>query len=353
LVVDQKKLDKFLERAVGEWGAALDSLLIFIGDRLGLYKEMVNINGPIPMTPEILAAKTGTHPRMTKEWLIGQAAGGYVRYDPSKGLFTLHEEIALALTNENSPAYIQGCYQVLVSLFKDYEKIIEAMKTGKGLGWGDHHPFLFEGTERFFKPNYIANLTTKWIPSLEAMEEKLKTGAKIADIGCGHGVTTILMGKAFPKSEITGYDYHSQSIDWARRQANFEGLQNVKFELGGSIDYDGRDYDLVTFFDCLHDMGNPSGAVRHVLDTLNDDGTLMIVEPFANDKIEDNLNPIGRVFYAASTMVCVPASLKENGPALGAQAGQAAIEAIVRSAGFTRFRRAAETPFNLVFEAKP
>jgi SAM-dependent methyltransferase len=353
LVVDQKKLDEFLGKAVNEWGAALDSLLIFVGDRLGLYKAMIGNNGPLPITPEILAKKTGTHPRMIKEWLIAQAAGGYIDYNVNEGTFTLPEENAFALTDENSPAYIQGCYQVLVSLFKDDEKIIQAMKTGKGLGWGDHHPYLFEGTERFFRPNYIANLTSSWIPALEGVQDKLRKGSKVADVGCGHGVTTILMGKAFPNSKITGYDNHLQSIEWARKQAEKEGLKNVFFELGGSTDFGGHDYDLVTFFDCLHDMGDPSGAAKHVLDTLKEDGTLMIVEPFANDNVEQNLNPIGRVFYAASTLVCVPASLKENGPALGAQAGQSKLESIVRTVGFSKFRRAAETHFNLVFEAKP
>jgi ubiquinone/menaquinone biosynthesis C-methylase UbiE len=351
--VDQKKLDEFLGKVVGEWGAALDALLIFVGDRLGLYEAMVGSEGPISVTPEILANKTGTHPRMIKEWLIAQAAGGYIDYDKKTETYTLPEESAFALTDDNSPVYIQGCYQVLVSLFKDNEKIIQAMKTGKGLGWGDHHPYLFEGTERFFRPNYIANLTSKWIPSLGGVEQKLKNGANVADVGCGHGVTTILLGKAFPKSEIVGYDNHQQSIAWARKQAEKDGLHNVTFELGGSTDYAGNGYDLITFFDCLHDMGNPSGAAKHALETLKDDGTLMIVEPFANDNVEQNLNPIGRVFYAASTMVCVPASLKENGPALGAQAGQSRLESIIRSAGFSKFRRTAETPFNMVFEANP
>ncbi len=352
MVVDQKKLDEFLGKAIGEWGAALDALLIFVGDRLGLYKAMANHSGPI--TPQVLAEKTGTHPRMITEWLIAQAAGRYVTYNPDNTTYELPEEHAYALTNENSPAYIQGCYQVLVSLFKDEEKLIEAMKTGKGFGWGDHHPYLFEGTERFFRPNYVANLTNNWIPSLEGVEAKLKKGAKVADVGCGHGVTTILMAKAFPNSQIIGYDYHEKSIEWARKQGEKEGINNVRFEVGGSTDFPGNDYDFVTFFDCLHDMGNPLGAAKHVRDTLKkNNGTLMIVEPFSHDKIEENLNPVGRVFYAASTMVCVPASLKENGPALGAQAGEARLGDIVKSAGFSKFRRATETPFNLVFEAKP
>ena len=285
-----------------------------------------------------------------------KAAGGFVTYNPASGTYTLPEEQAFALIDENSPAYIAGFYQTLVSLFKDQEKIIEAFRTGKGLGWGDHHHYLFEGTERFFKPNYVANLTTSWIPALDGVEDKLRRGgeAKVADVGCGHGASTILMAKAYPNSKIIGFDYHRPSIEWARKQAEKEGLKNITFEVAGATDYPGDDYDLVTFFDCFHDMGNPTGAARHVLQTLNKkkDGTWMLVEPFANDKVEDNLNPLGRVFYGASTMICVPASLNENGPALGAQAGEERIRELVKSAGFSKFRRATQTPFNLVFEAR-
>jgi SAM-dependent methyltransferase len=265
------------------------------------------------------------------------------------------EEQALALTDENSPAYIAGFYQVLAGLYKDQEKIIEAFRTGKGLGWGDHHHYLFEGTERSFKPYYVANITTSWIPALEGVEDKLRRGGtKIADVGCGHGVSTILMAKAYPNSEVLGFDYHRPSIEWARKEAEKEGLKNITFEVAGSTDYPGDDYDLVTFFDCFHDMSNPAGAAKHVLQTLKKkDGTWMMVEPFANDKVEDNLNPIGRLNYAASTVVCVPASLNENGPALGAQAGEERIREIVTSAGFSKFRRATQTLFNLVFEARP
>jgi SAM-dependent methyltransferase len=327
-------------------------MLILVGDRLGLFKTMA---GAGPLSAEQLAAKTGTHPRLIKEWLAAQAAGGYVAYNPHNGTYTLPEEQAVALTNDNSPAYIAGAYQVLASVFKDEEKIIQAFKTGKGLGWGDHHHYLFEGTERFFKPNYVANLTTSWIPALEGVETKLKNaGGKVADVGCGHGVSTILMAKAYPKSKIVGFDYHKPSIEWARKQAEKEGLSNVTFEVAGSTDYPGDDYDLVAFFDCFHDMGNPAGAAKHTLEAVKKkNGSWMLVEPFANDKVEDNLNPIGRVFYSASTMICVPASLNENGPALGAQAGESRIRDIAKSAGFSRFRRATQTPFNLVFEARP
>ena len=354
MVVDEAKLHEFIGKAVVEWGAAYGVLLTFVGDRLGLFKAMAGAGGAL--TPEELAKKTGTHPRIINEWLAAQAAGGFVIYNPAAGTYLLPEEQAIALTDENSPAYIAGEYQVIMGLFKDEEKIIEAFRTGKGLGWGDHHHYLFEGTERFFKPGYIANLTTSWIPALEGIEEKLRgeEGAKVADVGCGHGVSTILMAKAYPNSKIIGFDYHRPSIEWARKQAEKEGLKNIAFEVAGATDYPGDDYDLITFFDCFHDMGNPAGAAKHVLQTLEKkDGTWMLVEPFANDKVEDNLNPIGRTFYSGSTMICVPASLNENGPALGAQAGEERIREVVRSAGFSKFRRATQTPFNLVFEARP
>jgi SAM-dependent methyltransferase len=299
------------------------------------------------------------HPRIIKEWLTAQAAGGFLTYNPSAGTYTLPEEQAYALTDENSPVYIAGFYQVLAGLFKDQEKIIEAFRTGKGLGWGDHHHYLYEGTERTFKPNYIANLTTSWIPALEGVEEKLRRGGvKVADVGCGHDLSTILMAKAYPNSQIIGFDSHRPSIGWARKQAEKEGLKNLTFEVADSSDYPGDDYNLVAFFDCFHDMGNPSGAAKHVLQTLKKkNGTWMLVEPFANDKLEDNLNPnlnpFGRLDYSVSTVVCVPASLDENGPALGAQAGEKTVREIVTSAGFSKFRRATQTPFNLVFEARP
>jgi ubiquinone/menaquinone biosynthesis C-methylase UbiE len=353
MVVDDAKLHQFIEKAVNEWGAAESALLTFIGDKLGLFKAMAGAGGAL--TPEELARKRGTHPRIIKEWLAAQAAGGFVTYNPAAGTYRLPEEQAFALTDENSPAYIAGEYQVLMGLFKDEEKIIEAFRTGKGLGWGDHHHYLFEGTERFFKPSYVANLTTSWIPALDGVENKLKNGgAKIADVGCGHGVSTILIAKAYPNSKIIGFDYHRPSIERARKEAEKEGLKNITFEVADSTDYPGDDYDLVTFFDCFHDMGNPSAAARHVLQTLKKkDGTWMLVEPFANDKVEDNFNSLGRTFYSASTVACVPASLNENGPALGAQAGEEKIREIVKSAGFSKFRRATQTPFNLVFEARP
>ena len=353
MVVDEAKLNEFIGRTVGEWGAIESALLTFIGDKLGLFKAMA---GAGALTPEELAKKTGTHPRIIREWLAAHAAGGFVTYNPAAGSYTLPEEQAFALTNENSPAYIVGFYQIIAGLFKDQEKIIEAFRTGKGLGWGDHHHYLFEGTERFYKPSYVANLTASWIPALEGVEEKLRregSGAKVADVGCGHGISTILMAKAYPNSQIIGFDYHKPSIERARKEAEKEGLKNITFEVAGSTDYPGDDYDLVTFFDSFHDMGNPSAAARYVLQTLKKkNGTWMLVEPFANDKLEDNFNPLGRAFYSGSTMICVPASLNEDGPALGAQAGEKRIREVVMSAGFSKFRRATQTPFNLVFEAR-
>lgn len=350
--IDQARLQQFIGKAINEWGAAEGTLLNFIGDRLGLFKAMA---GAGPLTPEELAAKTGTHPRMILEWLAAQAAGGIVTYNAATKTYAIPEEHAMALTDENSPAYIAGFYQTIVSLFKDEEKIINAYRTGTGLGWGDHHHYLFEGTERFFKPNYVANLISSWIPSLDGVEARLKNGgAKVADVGCGHGASTILMARAYPDAKIIGLDYHRPSIESASNRAERAGLKNVTFEVAGSTSYPGDDYDFVSCFDCFHDMGDPSGAAKHVLQSLRKkDGTWMLVEPFANDKVEDNLNEVGRVFYAASATICVPASLNEHGPALGAQAGEARIKEIVTRAGFTRFRRAAQTPFNFVFEARP
>lgn len=350
--VDENKLNEFIGKAVTEWGAAMGALLLFVGDRLGLFKAMVDAGY---INPEEVARKTNTNPRMIKELLSALAAGGYLVYDTNEATYKLPPEIALALTDESSPAYIAGGYQILTSLFKDEEKIIQAFRTGKGLGWGDHHYYLFEGTERFFKPGYVENLTKNWIPALDGVEAKLlKGGAKVADVGCGHGASTILMAKAYPKSQILGFDYHKPSIEWARKQAEKADLKNVTFKVAGSTDFPGDDYDLVAFFDCFHDMGDPLGAAKHVLNSLKKkNGTFMLVEPFANDKMEDNMNLIGRVFYSASTMICVPASLNEDGPALGAQAGETKLGEVIKQAGFTKFRRATHTPFNLVLEAKP
>jgi 2-polyprenyl-3-methyl-5-hydroxy-6-metoxy-1,4-benzoquinol methylase len=349
--INEARLQEFLGKAVGDMGAAISAILVHIGDKLGLYKAMASVG---PLTAAELAQRTGTAERYIREWLGNQAAGGYVTYDAKTGKYTLPPEQAYALADESSPVFLQGGFQVLTALYKAEPKIFENFKTGAGLDWCEHDKALFEGTERFFKPNYIGNLVNTWIPALDGVEAKLKRGARVADIGCGHGASTLIMAKAYPHSKFVGFDYHEGSIQAARKRAGDAGLtDHVSFETAKSTDYPGTGYDLVTHFDCLHDMGDPVGAARHVYKTLHPDGTWMIIEPFAGDKVEENLNPIGRVFYGASTMVCVPASLAHHGPALGAQAGEARLRQVVTDGGFKRFRRATQTPFNLVLEAKP
>jgi SAM-dependent methyltransferase len=350
--IDETKLHAFMGRAVGDMGAAMHAVLIVLGDRLGLYKAMGDSK---PITPAELASRTGTSERYVREWLNANAASGYVTYDPITAKYALPPEQALALAVENSPAFLPGAFQIVSSCFSDEKKIEDAFRTGKGVGWHEHHHDLFHGTERFFRPGYIANLTSQWIPALEGVEEKLKRGAKVADIGCGLGASTILMAKSFPKSEFFGFDYHAASIDLARQEAKREGVDDrLHFEVASAKGYPGKDYDFVAFFDCLHDMGDPVGAASYVYSTMKRDGTWMIVEPYSEDATEANHNPIGRVFYSASTLLCVPASMsQEVGLALGAQAGEKRIGEVVRAGGFTHFRRATQTPFNLVFEAKP
>jgi SAM-dependent methyltransferase len=349
--INESQLQEFVMRAVGEMGAAMNAALIVIGDKLGLYKAMA---GAGPMTPAELAAKTKTTERYVREWLCAQAAGGFVTYDPGTGKFTLPPEQAMALADEQSPVFLPGFFQAVSACMKDEPKISEAFRTGKGVGWHEHDPELFVGTERFFRPNYRAHLVNEWIPALGDIEAKLKAGAMVADVGCGLGTSTILMAEAYPKSTFIGFDYHERSIEMAREAALKAGVSDrVKFEIAKSKDYPGRHYQLVAFFDCLHDMGDPEGAARHVLESLDPNGAWMIVEPFAHDKLEDNLNPVGRVFYGASTMLCTPASLsQEVGLGLGAQAGEGRLARILKAAGFTRVRRAAETPFNIVLEAR-
>jgi 2-polyprenyl-3-methyl-5-hydroxy-6-metoxy-1,4-benzoquinol methylase len=351
MAIDERKLHEFMGKAVGDIGAAMSATLVLIGDKLGLYKAMAHAG---PLTPMELAKKTGTAERYIREWLANQAAGGYVTYDAATGRYTLPDEQAFALAEEGSPAFIQGAFQVIASLFRDEPKIADRFRSGDGLDWGEHDRCLFEGTERFFRPNYVGHLMKNWIPALDGVEQKLRQGIKVADVGCGHGASTILMAQAYAKSEFVGFDFHEPSILAARQRAEKAGVADrCRFEVARSTDYPGRGYGFVAHFDCLHDMGDPVGAARHVRETLAPDGTWMIVEPFAGDKVEDNLHPVGRVFYAASTMVCVPASLAHHGPALGAQAGEARLREVVISGGFTRFRRATQTPFNLVLEAKP
>jgi SAM-dependent methyltransferase len=350
--IDQAKLDEFMGRFVGDLGAALSAALVVIGDRLGLYRAMADGE---PVQSEELAQRTGTDARYVREWLSNQAAGGYVTYDPGQHTFCLTPEQAFALAQENSPAFVPGAFQLATALVKDEPKITEAFRTGEGVGWHEHNHDLFTGTERFFRPGYVANLVSSWIPALDGVQAKLEAGALVADVGCGHGASTILMGEAFPRSEFVGFDYHHASIEQARKaaaQAAVEG--RVSFEVAPAKQYPGDGYDLVCMFDCLHDMGDPVGAAAHVLSTLRPDGTWLIVEPYAGDHLEDNLNPVGRVYYGGSTLVCTPASRdQEVGLALGAQAGEARLHEVVTAGGFTRFRRAAETPFNLVLEARP
>ena len=350
--IDQAKLDEFMGRFVGDLGAAMSAALVVIGDRLGLYRAMAD---GTPVSAEQLAERTGTDPRYVREWLSNQAAGGYVSYDPAGEAFFLTPEQSLALAQEGSPAFVPGAFQVATALTKDEEKIARAFVDGNGVGWHEHHHDLFAGTERFFRPGYAANLVSAWIPALEGVEAKLQSGAHVADVGCGHGASTILMAQAFPRSSFVGFDYHEASVERARAAARDAGLQDrVRFEVAPAKGYPGDGYDLVAVFDCLHDMGDPVGAAAHVLETLAPDGTWLIVEPYAGDRLEDNLNPVGRVFYGASTLVCTPASRdQEVGLALGAQAGEARLREVVTAGGFTRFRRATETPFNLVLEARP
>jgi SAM-dependent methyltransferase len=350
--IDQTKLDEFMGQFVGDLGATMSAALVVIGDKLGLYRAMAD--GDL-ITAEELASRTGTDPRYVREWLSNQAAGGYVSYDAASERFFLTPEQSLALAQEGSPAFVPGAFQLATSLIKDEETIAHAFQSGRGVGWHEHHHDLFTGTERFFRPGYAANLVTSWIPALDGIHAKLEDGALVADVGCGHGASTILMAEAYPRSEFVGFDYHHASIEHARTAAAQAGLDGrVSFEVASAKQYPGDGYDLVMMFDCLHDMGDPVGAAAHVRQTLAADGTWMIVEPYAGDRLEDNLNPVGRVFYGASTLVCTPASRdQEVGLALGAQAGEARLRTVVNEGGFTRFRRATETPFNIVLEAKP
>jgi SAM-dependent methyltransferase len=350
--IDMDKLQQFVFRAVDEVGATLNTALVVMGDKLGLYKAMADAG---PLTPGDLAGRTGTAERYVREWLNAQAAGGFVSYEPDSGRYTLPPEQAMALTDASSPAYLPGFFQLALGSLLDSPKITEAARSGAGFGWGEHGPDVLDGCERFFRPGYNASLIPAWLPALDGVTAKLEAGARVADVGCGHGSSTLLMAQAYPNSLFTGTDYHDGSIQTARQRAAEAGVEDrVRFETALAAAYGGEGYDLVTMFDCLHDMGDPVGAARHVRGTLAEDGTWMIVEPFAADRVEGNLNPVGRAYYAFSTLLCTPASLsQEVGLALGAQAGEARIRDVVTAAGFTRFRRAAETPFNLVYEARP
>jgi SAM-dependent methyltransferase len=350
--VDGDKLMGFVFRAVDEIGATLNTALVVMGDRLGLYRALAGVG---PLTPAELAKRTGTAERYVREWLNAQAAGGYVDYEPDSGRYILSAEHAVALTDESSPAYLPGFFQIALGSVTDSPRITDAARTGAGVGWHDHVHDVHEGCERFFRPGYNANLVAAWLPALDGVVDKLERGGSVADVGCGHGASTIVMAQAFPSSRFHGSDYHEGSIATARERAREAGVDDhVRFDTAPAAAYAGDGYDLVTMFDCLHDMGDPVGAARHVRSTLKPDGTWMIVEPAAGDRVEDNLNPVGRAYYSFSTLLCTPASLsQEVGLALGAQAGEARIREVVERGGFTRFRRVAETPFNNVFEARP
>jgi SAM-dependent methyltransferase len=350
--LDEAKIGEFVNRVVGELGATANAALVVIGDKLGLYQAMSESR---PITAPELAERTGTSERYVREWLNAQAAGGYVEYDPQTKTYMLPREHAFVLSDQNSPYFMPGAFELMAATVRDEPKIREAFRSGSGVGWHEHNQGVFDGCERFFRPGYVANLISSWIPALDGVEEKLQRGAIVADVGCGHGASTILMAQAYPKSHFIGFDYHADSIFQAHERAREAGLsERVVFEVASASEFNGHAFDLVTTFDCLHDMGDPVGAARHVHDTLDSDGTWLIVEPFAGDRVEDNLNPVGRVYYAASTLLCTPASLsQEVGLALGAQAGEARLADVVTSGGFSRFRRAAETPFNIVLEARP
>ena len=350
--IDGDKLMQFVFRAVDEVGATLNTALVVMGDKLGLYRALAQAG---PLSSADLANQTGTAERYVREWLNAQAAGGFVEYDPDTGRYSMAPEQAVALTDPDSPAYLPGFFQIALGSVLDAPKIADAARTGAGFGWHAHGPDVHEGCERFFRPGYNAHLMSEWLPALDGVVARLEQGGRVADVGCGHGASTILMAQAYPKSSFVGSDYHEGSIETARHHAEKAGVADrIRFETAPASGYTGTGYDLVTMFDCLHDMGDPVGAARHVRGTLKPDGAWMIVEPNAGDRIEDNLNPVGRAFYAFSTLLCTPASLsQEVGLALGAQAGQARIADVVAAAGFTRFRRVAETPFNLVYEARP
>jgi 2-polyprenyl-3-methyl-5-hydroxy-6-metoxy-1,4-benzoquinol methylase len=348
--LDTAKLEQFMGRAVGDLGAAMSAALVRIGDRLGLYKALARE----PATPAELARRTGTAERYVREWLANQAAGGYVTYDAASGRYAMTPEQAMALAQEDSPVFLPGAFQILEAMWRAEPTIADAFRTGGGLAWTEQDAELFEGTERFFRPGYAAHLATEWIPALEGVQAKLQRGAVVADVGCGHGASTIIMARSYPRSHFRGFDFHAKSIAVARERAREAGVATrIAFEAAPATSFAGDRYDLVCHFDSLHDMDDPVAAARRAREALAPDGTWMIVEPYASDEVEKNLNPVGRVYYAASTMLCVPNSLARQGAALGAQAGEARIREVAHAAGFKRFRRAAETPFNIVYEARP
>lgn len=349
--LDEAKLETFLGKMVGDMGAAVSAALVLTGDKLGLYKALA-ADGPLSCTE--LAQRTGTVERYVREWLAAQAASGYVEYDNGTETFSMTPEQAAVFADDESPVNMTGGFYSLASVIIDEPKVTEVFRTGEGISWGDHTSCLFCGVEKFFKPSYRAHLTSSWIPALEGVEEKLREGALVADIGCGFGASTMVMAEAYPKSRFFGFDFHHPSIVHARQAAHGNGFDNVRFETVTARKAPGGGYDLVAFFDCLHDMGDPVGALSHAREILKPDGTCMLVEPFAHDALAENLNPLGRVYYSFSTTVCTPSALsQEGGESLGAQAGEAKLREIARRAGFHHFRRATETPFNLILELHP
>ena len=350
MAIDQAKLDAFLGKAVVDLGAAVSAVLVSIGDELGFYRVLASG----PLTSSQLATRTGTAERYVREWLANQAAGGYVDYDAATGAYSLNAEQAACLADPAGPVDLPGAYAIVQDLYHVRERALQNFRTGGGMEWGEHHACLFHGTERFFRASYNAHLLTEWLPALDGVMGKLTSGGRAADVGCGHGASTILMARRFPRSQFIGIDYHEPSIAMARQRAAEAGVGNVRFEVADATSYAAKDLDLIAFFDCLHDMADPAGAARHARAALKSDGHCMIVEPYAGDRVEENLNPVGRVYYGASSLVCVPVSLAKRGPALGAQAGEQRLRSVVvDQGGFTRFRRATQTPFNLVLEARP
>ena len=349
--VNEEKLQEFLVKMVTEMGAAAVGPLILIGERLGLYKALDDYG---PTGARQLADATGTGERYMQEWLGAMAASGYITYLADTDQYALSPEQSMVFSNPNSPVLMTGAYYAITSMYNDVDVMEKAFKSGKGVSWGDHHNCLFCGTEKFFRPSYSANLIQNWLPALDGVIDKLQQGATVADVGCGHGASTMIMAEAFPNSTFVGYDYHEGSIEHAKKAARNTGLSNVSFAEASAKDFPGNGYDLVAFFDCLHDMGDPVGACKHVVQALKPDGTCLMVEPFANDTLYENLNPVGRAFYSFSTVLCVPSSLsQEVGLALGAQAGEKRLRDVAIQGGFSRFRRATETPFNLILEARP
>jgi SAM-dependent methyltransferase len=350
MAIDTDKLMDFVGRFAGDLGATVAAGNVVLGDRLGLYRALATA----PATAAALAERTGTDARYVTEWLRGQAAGGYVEYDPSSDSYSMTEEKAFALTDPDGPLFLPGAFELALGSLAAVPRMEEAYRTGAGVGWHEHDEQVFHGCEQFFRPGYLAHLVAEWIPALDGAQARLEQGARVADIGCGHGASTVLMAEAFPASTFSGSDYHDGSVREAGKRAAEAGVADrVTFEVAGAQQFSGNGYDLVTSFDCLHDMGDPLGAARHVRSALAPDGAWLIVEPAAGDTVADNLNPVGRVYYGFSTLVCTPASLSQDvGLALGTQAGPARIRDVTVAAGFSQFRIAASTPFNHVYEVR-